>query len=576
MKSKHKGTAIQAKTFTLAKKIGLVLFVICVGFVGIIGLVRYMIDQVSHIDEEMSGYQQLMLDAQQIQIWMLEVRKEEKSFLLERDLSHKKTADMDIVKITQSLARIDKLPQSGGVAAHSKQIKDLSFEYALAFNNIASGDLTGTFAKEDLDELNRTSTAIEDEVSQILAEMSSQVDAGLAHRDSVFQQTGWWIISLSAFIALLSVLLTFGLFRRSILTPLRTLLSAIDKMAAGDFTVNIQRKPKRYVDEIDQALDKFTQMKDGLADILRKIHDFSGDVSQSSNQLLLQSNQVGRAAEEIAESSMAISQSMNDQAESVRSNVERTEQLAQQIEEVEQNISFASDASQKMLQVATVGKEQVGELVEQMDAITHAITQMDRTVGDLSGDIQQVGGIVQLVTSISDQTKLLSLNASIEAARVGEHGKGFAVVANEVKKLAEQTKCSADQITELISQIQQGSSKILDQMKASKQVVEQGTQKVQSSGSHFRNIGDRMHEVARRMAEADLYVKKILDHGIEAARSSVQMQEAITTMNAGVESISAATEQQCASTEEVNASLALLSQDANQLKKLVNQFTLNT
>src|SRR5690606_38870280 len=109
-------------------------------------------------------------------------------------------------------------------------------------------------------------------------------------------------------------------------------------------------------------------------------------------------------------------------------------------------------------------------------------------VEQLGRDSQQVGEIVQVISDIADQTNLLALNAAIEAARAGEHGKGFAVVADEVRKLAERSAESAEQIAELIKTMQSGVAEAVSAMEQGTQKVETGTELANQAGKALESI----------------------------------------------------------------------------------------
>ena len=128
----------------------------------------------------------------------------------------------------------------------------------------------------------------------------------------------------------------------------------------------------------------------------------------------------------------------------------------------------------------------------------------------LEDQSKEIGKIIEVITGISDQTNLLALNAAIEAARAGEHGKGFAVVADEVRKLAEQSKESADQITTLVQEIQEHTDHAVTVMGKGTNEVELGITVVQDTGEGFKRILQSLIRYLRKFKKYQLFLKKCL------------------------------------------------------------------
>ena len=137
------------------------------------------------------------------------------------------------------------------------------------------------------------------------------------------------------------------------------------------------------------------------------------------------------------------------------------------------------------------GNENVEQVIEQMSAINLSVKNSAEIIEKLQQRSGEIGQIVQVITEIASQTNLLSLNASIEAARAGEEGRGFAVVANEVKKLSEQSKKSADQIIQLIHYIQEEMIVAVETISEGERNVAIGIDVVKETGSLFKGIWPR-------------------------------------------------------------------------------------
>ena len=155
------------------------------------------------------------------------------------------------------------------------------------------------------------------------------------------------------------------------------------------------------------------------------------------------------------------------------------------------------------------GNQAIQAAVLQMNAIHDSIRELSGVVEGLGNHSQAIGQIIEVITGIANQTNLLALNAAIEAARAGEHGRGFAVVADEVRKLAEQSSRSAEQISQLINTIQSDTKHAMNSMEAGTREVQQGILVVHEAGETFGQIqmsigtvSDQVHDVSAAAQEA--------------------------------------------------------------------------
>lgn len=193
-------------------------------------------------------------------------------------------------------------------------------------------------------------------------------------------------------------------------------------------------------------------------------------------------------------------------------------------------------------------------------------------VAKLGENSQQIGQIVEAISSIAEQTNLLALNAAIEAARAGEYGRGFAVVAEEVRKLAAESQESAEQIKERIGSIQKDTAEAVESMNAGTEEVKSGTAAIREVGARFADILSMVNGINEQMEEITGSVKKVADgaDNIVKAVDSIDSISRKTAENTG--SISAATEEQSASNEEIAAASQSLSKMAADMQTAIGKF----
>ncbi|UFJ41742.1 methyl-accepting chemotaxis protein [Brevibacillus humidisoli] len=569
MKTRHLG---------LNKKIGILSLIILFGFASVISLVIYMVHRVSLADGQIANHHLLILHAREIQKSMLEARMDEVRLLWEKDLAYKKEAEQKMVTISLTLDKIIKSTENQEILTHIQNVKDLSFEYTLTLNEVADQleqqkQLSSAEANV-VEDFNRISGSIQHEITEIMYMVEQLVQQGMAEKENMLNEISLTIISVSLGISVLSMVTMVIMIRQSILNPVNKLGSAVHHMAMGDFTYRVSRKKKRFKDEIDDMLDQFERMQHHLADMLGNILAFSKEVAHFSEHLLLNAGQVSRSAEEIASSCLEMSASMGQQATRIEKNVVNVEQLSKRMDDMESGTSAVSLASRTAVQAVNQGESKIRDLIDQMKKIEQTIWEMVQRVELFHQSSQEIEGIVQIMSEMSDQTQLLALNAAIESARVGDAGKGFAVVAEEIGKLAAGSKQSSARIRELIGQIRQNSVQIYQQMNVSKDEVISGVDQAEQTERTFRMITESFAVVFRQIQVMEEAVKNIHVFSQDVYQSSEQMWKELQGINEGLENISAGSEEQTASTQEMTASLEKLTMEAKRLYESVQRFKL--
>ena len=210
-----------------------------------------------------------------------------------------------------------------------------------------------------------------------------------------------------------------------------------------------------------------------------------------------------------------------------------------------------------------------------MATIEDTFNELSTDIGTVNTYANEINEIVNVITSISDQTNLLALNAAIEAARAGEAGKGFAVVADEVRKLAEQTNNSSIQVKEIITAIQRESSKSVQSMKNSLTEVNKGLEMFAQTETNFLEVKSFIEEITDQLETVQMRAQKIA-HNSEQVVTDMQVVERISNeSHEQIETVSAASEAQLCSIEEISATAAALEKIAEDLLEEVRSFKVN-
>lgn len=186
----------------------------------------------------------------------------------------------------------------------------------------------------------------------------------------------------------------------------------------------------------------------------------------------------------------------------------------------------ASNGTRQALSLADEGNRTVNQTLDGMSGLKERSTDIAEQILRLSDQTSQIGNITNLVSDLANQTNLLALNAAVEAARAGEHGKGFAVVASEIRKLADQSKRSAERISALVSEIQQATN-------ATVMVTEEGTKTAQEGTRLAQRTGDAFHGLSAAIDSTYESVQQIALNARQQSAAVSQVVEAMTSLNAG-------------------------------------------
>ncbi|MCL7746708.1 methyl-accepting chemotaxis protein [Halalkalibacter alkaliphilus] len=377
------------------------------------------------------------------------------------------------------------------------------------------------------------------------------------------------IVSGLAFI----LAITSGIFVSNLIAKPIIQLSALAKqVASGD--LSIKRLNIKSKDEIHELNESFNQMTDNLREMISSIQTNSEQVAASSEQLNASANESAKATDQITESIQSVASGAEQQAESTASANDTANEISAGVEQIARNIFSVSEATSTAQQKSNNGLEIVEKTVTQMNAIHNQTNATTTVISNLEEKSSEIGSIISLITTVSDQTNLLALNAAIEAARAGEHGRGFAVVADEVRKLAEQSHKSAGQISTLIQDIQNDIQRSVSSMAEGSNTVQQGLVYATEAGKEFKEISVSINEISAQVDEVSVAVQQIAMGTMNMLESIKEASAIADNASSYSQNVAAAAEEQTATMQEISASAEMLSRMAEELQETVRKFTL--
>jgi methyl-accepting chemotaxis protein len=353
--------------------------------------------------------------------------------------------------------------------------------------------------------------------------------------------------------------------------PLGEIQVAMDGLAAGDLTKKI---PVTGTNELAVLSKVVNQTIDGLRGLVGKVADISGQVAASSEQLASSAEEVGQVTQQVATTIGQLAQGSDQQARAAQETGQVVETMSASIQQVAASAQKMAHDANAAAGTAEEGNRSVGRAIGQMDSVRQTVDQSAVAVKGLGERSQEIGNIVEVITGIADQTNLLALNAAIEAARAGEQGRGFAVVAEEVRKLAEQSRQAAEQISGLIREIQNETQKAVTTMEAGTREVAEGAAVVQGTGRAFDEIAKAVQTVVAQIQEVSAATQSLAAGSQQVVRAVENIASITEEAAAGAEEVSASSQEQTASVEEIAANAEGLSKMAQDLQTAVAVFKL--
>ena len=242
--------------------------------------------------------------------------------------------------------------------------------------------------------------------------------------------------------------------------------------------------------------------------ILARLQNILAQVEDSSHNLNTHIETVNKVMGSVKESSSGIFISMNEMSKAIQeeaSSIHKTnEAMSSSMDLVNQTQSISGTLTERTMEMGKSieeGNQKISEMVEHNKVISSAVGSARETVNELNQSMERVNQALEEILDIAEQTNMLALNAAIEAARAGEQGKGFAVVADEIRKLAEQSKNTADNINQIIQELTDRSEDTLNKVYEGDEAVREGNGILESISDFFSNMRASVEETNRKLLE---------------------------------------------------------------------------
>lgn len=366
-----------------------------------------------------------------------------------------------------------------------------------------------------------------------------------------------------AIIALIIGIVIALIITRAVTKELKTLNNAMNMMANGKLTYRINVKSKN---ELGQAEANYNVMADQISSLIKGVEEKSGVLITASQKISNVSESTTETVKQVSEAIQSVSIGASGQAESTQKATSEVELLASKLHETKAYVSDINDMSVETKQLSDQGLTIVDDLIEKGEKSKDNSRFSKNVVNEMIESINKINFISDAITEITEQTNLLSLNASIEAARAGESGRGFAVVADEIRKLAEQSQSSTDEIKQIVKEISAKSVVAEKTMDESVDIIDEQNKSINDAKELFGHISDAVNALKEGLDNI-ASLNEQMDASRENVVKSMEDVASVSTETA------AASEEVSASAEEVNATMHTLNQFTVELDEIATHLT---
>lgn len=363
-------------------------------------------------------------------------------------------------------------------------------------------------------------------------------------------------VGISAIVVLIAIIISFIMGRR-LMRPLVKVSTIIEDVANGNIETDFS-VVKESNDEIGLIIEKMKELTQSLGSIVGKIRNSSDTMSSNSyelndtsSQTLAANNEISKAVEDVAEGSTGMAASISKINENLLEMSNETKDINASVDEIKNQTVAVQDSSKIM-------NDKIKSMQDSSHKMDEGISAISKRIETVNTTVDKVSNIVSVIEEISSETNLLSLNASIEAARAGDAGKGFAVVAQEIRVLSDNTNTELENIKQIISSLVEECRYCVQ---ASGTIVEDNAkqkEEIKAVLDEFGSLDEQIQKTAEKADEIEELVTAMIELNDDITKSSNSLTD-VSAANA------AATEEMNANIEELNAMMHGVSEMAEHM-----------
>lgn len=371
---------------------------------------------------------------------------------------------------------------------------------------------------------------------------------------NIINKVRFQLLLIIVIAVILSVAVIYSISNK-IVALLNKNMRLLGTMSGGSLDIVVENDILERRDEIGGLGRSIESLKDKLGQIVHNISTKSDRVLEESNVLKETTETVYQIMKELDHAAQSISESSTHQTEDSVQTSQNVVKMGEMIEHNNVEVTKINETSNHIMKLSEETMFHFDDLNKMMNHVREALYFLAEQTNLTSNSVVKISSATEIITSIAAQTNLLSLNASIEAARAGETGNGFAVVAAEIQKLSQESKTAAEEIKEIVADLNNHSSHAVKRMEETRAAIEKQTEDIAITNQKVKDVNDGVSEMVDGMQEI--------------MKESRKLEEIRTDTIAIVQNSASASEENLASVEEIMAGITKVYADIEKIAENV-------
>lgn len=380
------------------------------------------------------------------------------------------------------------------------------------------------------------------------------------------------MVSLVVFIATLLIIIFFNsFFKFNVTKPVNYIMKSLSDLAGGELSQTIELRTKDEMELIAISLNK-TRLE--FANLVGIIRSKAYNLSEENHRLNDSAAETTQASENITTTIIDFSNKMDNSVDTMEKVVSEFEVLNTETSDIKNSVSDCKESVINLKNNSNIGMDILSSAVKMIIETEKSVKDTSAFVNEFKIQIDEIIILLQAITNISEKTNLLALNAAIEAARAGEAGRGFNVVAEEIRKLAENSKRTVEDIHNITQKIVDGSKNANEAMIKTREVSLSSTNFVKQVQENFNVINSLSNNIEYKINVVDKFNEKVQSNISNITSEIINSSDILKSLSSEINEITASTEEQIATMEELQSVSQELSITSDNLLESISNFKL--